>query len=159
MAPNSRGLTILINACKFCFCRNSKFPSSGKYLAKLNPQFASCRRRRNKTASIYMWPLLALEIFRCILSKVLIFSVFGWCESSLQRPWKSTVISISHGEVCLFAGSPLAAPPMTCCVHILQQSLPAMRALFWTSYIWPCGTSMASRRLIELWGSQNWSAR
>lgn len=92
----------------------------------------------------------------------------------VQRPWKSTAISIfkgktmssdqpafprAPGEVRVFAGSRSAAVPMTCCAHTPRPSLPATRERSWTSCTWPCGISMAWRRSTELWESPSWSAR
>lgn len=65
----------------------------------------------------------------------------------------------AQDEVCLFTGSRSAALRMTCCVRILPRSRRVMRAPSWTSSIWPCGTSMAWRRLTELWEYPSWSAR
>jgi hypothetical protein len=50
-----------------------------------------------------------------------------------RNPESQLAFPLAQDEVYLFAGSPLAALRMTCCVHTLRPSLQVMRERSWTS--------------------------
>lgn len=105
------------------------------YLTKLNPYFASYRvgRCRNKTAAIYICPLLALNKMDFqvhVFTNLCFVQCLAGVRAHCRNGGSQLAFPSAHGEFCLFAGSRLAVPPMTCYVHILQQSLQAMRVLF-----------------------------